>query len=188
MRLERSPRQCFERLTRDGFAVIEEALDGVGNRARAVLASELLDTPLARLHRGNAGPEIATCRLRHADVGHDDVHHRGNGLTPLEQLDLGQLQALLEDFRRIGADAARCHAADVRPMRLVRNPGDELLRGEDREDQGHIVHVADPSAMGDVGREDVAWMDVSRREFFDDGTHTVIEHADEGWNAGARAR
>ena len=60
--------------------------------------------------------------------------------------------------------------------------------GEDRHDDDDVVQVGDAAVIRIVGGEDVAGLDVAGLvELRDDHLHRLVQHADEGRNAGAGA-
>ena len=58
--------------------------------------------------------------------------------------------------------------------------------GEDRHREHDVVQVGDAAVEGIVGDEDVARADLARAPLqLDDALHRLVEHADEGRDAGA---
>ena len=70
-------------------------------------------------------------------------------------------------------------------MRDVRRPRDELVVREDGHRQDDVVQVRDAAVEGIVRGEDVAGADVVAVQL-DDPLDGLVEHADEGGDAGAR--
>ena len=178
-------RQLPERGAGAAFAEIHVVGDGGEIGLGAVLLDELEHAAFADAKAGDPGPEIALEEVRQARVDVEDVEDRLVGHALGEELHRRDADALLEDLGRVGGHRAGHIAADIVPVRDVGDPGDKLAVGEDRRREHHVVEMRDAAVVGVVRGEDVARLDALERELLQDAFHRLVEHADEGGDAGA---
>ena len=105
--------------------------------------------------------DVADALVGDADVGQDDgedflVHH-----AALEQLHRRQAQSFLLRFGGMRREAARHHAADVRPVAGIGEPREQLALVEKRFDEAH-VHQMRAAEIRVVDDEHVAGLDAFR--------------------------
>jgi hypothetical protein len=130
--------------------------------------------PLAGLHRGDLGAQIADRARRQPHVDADDVDQVLIHLAAILILDDRDLDAFREN---VGAHAAK-HAADVEPVRHAAGEAGKLALVEDRQGEGEMVEMA-AGDVGIVGDVDVARPDVLVAEVLDLRLHGLRHAADE---------
>ena len=102
-------------------------------------------------------------------------------LAALEELDRRQAQALLLHLGRLGREAARHHAADVRPVAGVLQPAEELapiVEGQ-REAHVHQVRAAEVGIVDDVDVAGLGRAGLALADQADDLARRILHGADE---------
>ncbi len=107
--------------------------------------------------------EVRLVPLGQPAIAQDQVQHLLIELPLAIDLDRRDLDAFLEDLRRIGGQAAGHLAADVGHVAEHRAPGDDAPVDVDRHQREPVVQMAHRAvaAVRIVGEEDVAFFDVA---------------------------
>ena len=161
--------------------------DGAAIGVDAIGFDQLPDACLGLAARRHLRPQIAAHEIRQARVGRDDVEYRSDRPASLEQLHGRKAQAFLKNLGDVDGHRARRLAADIVPVGDRGRPGDALTVREDRQRDDHVVEMSDAAIIGIVGDEAVAVADIVQAVQVDDALHRLVEHPDEGRDAGARA-
>ena len=122
------------------------------------LSSSALIRRAPTLQRRRLGLDVADALLRHADVGEDDGEDLPVDGPFLVELHGREAQALLHHFGGAGREAAGHHAAGIRPVAGVGEPGEVRALVEEGHGEAH-VHQVGAAEVGVVDGEDVALAD-----------------------------
>jgi hypothetical protein len=141
-------------------------------RGRSV---DQVTSPLADRAR-RPGPDVADALVGDADIAEDDGEDLLVHRPLLEELHGRQAQALLLDFGGAGREAARHHAADIRPVAGIGQPRKQRAAIEERLHEAH-VHQVRAAEIGVVDDVDVARLQVLGA--VDHGLGAELHRADE---------
>ncbi len=142
--------------------------------SRPYLLQHFEEAPLAGLHRGDLGAEVAHRALGQPHVVLDDRNQFLVDHALAVHLHDRHLQAFGED---VGGGAVE-RAADVRPMRHAAGERHQLALPEHRDGERHVVEMA-AGDVGVVGQQDVAGIEVLDAVMLELGLHRVAHAADE---------
>ena len=129
--------------------------DHVFDEGQAVLVEQRRHPPGAHQQRRRLRLDVADALLGHADVGEDDGKDLLVDLPLLVEFYGREAQTLLNHLGGTRREAARHHAAGVRPVACVREPGEVRALVEERPGEAH-VHQVGAAEVGVVDGEDVA--------------------------------
>ena len=130
-------------------------VDRLLHDAGAVAVDQRRQPLLAGGERGGLRLDVADALVGDAHVAHQDGQDLLVHLALLPELYRRQAQAFLLHFGGAGREAARHHAADIRPVAGVGEPGEQLALVEERLHEAHI-HQMGAAEIGIVDDEHVA--------------------------------
>jgi hypothetical protein len=142
------------------FGAMAHLGDRLVHHLGAVAIDQCGQPHLAGRQRGGLRLDVADALVGNADVGHDDRQDLLVHLALLPELHRRQAKTFLLDLGGAGGKAARHHAADIRPVACVGEPGEDLALVEERLHEAHI-HQMRAAQIGIVDDEDVAWIDLA---------------------------
>ena len=143
------------------------AVEHLGHRRVELVDAEalghLVHPPFGEAQGGDDGVEVRAVPVRQAAVAQDEFENFLVQLALAVDLDRRDLDAFLEDLRRVGRQAARHLAADIRHVAEHGGPGDDPAVDIDRHHGQPVVQMADRAVagVGIVGEEDVAFLDLA---------------------------
>ena len=120
------------------------------HRLTAVLPHEALEPLFAHVVGCDLGRQIAPELHRSPQVGGDESHQVLVDAPPLDQLQGGDLQALLKVLPDTEGHAAGGEAADIHVVGHVGHVSHQMRAVEDGRDQSDIIEVAGAFGVGSV--------------------------------------
>ncbi len=107
---------------------------------------------------GYLGAEVAGGLAFGAHLGHDQLEDVWNDFSALDQLDAGNLDALLVDFLEC-TDGRRCTTANVDMVGEVDHVAKQLAAVVNGRDQGNVIQVG-ATSVRIVAQQSVTWAKV----------------------------
>ena len=157
--------QFADRLPHHRLRVRVQSLH-IGGKVGAVALDERDQSFLGSRARGDLRAQVSQHLHGLSRIGLDQAEQGAVGIATLVQSHQRDAQALLLNFRGVDRDAPRHDAAEIGVMRNGRGIADQSIGEEDRLQNINIGQMLPAGAIGVVGDEDVAGLEVLAEPLF----------------------